>query len=124
LLVVITGRQLPSLAGNTQVFELKPLCDGEADELIIALHPGIDPEARRAVRLRCDGMPLYIEEVVAKLKEQPSDSGESADVHYTLYEMLLARLRSSTNALLLVQAAALIGSVVDGRVLSSVVDLD
>ena len=124
LLVVITGRQLPSLAGNTQVLELKPLCDTEADELIIALHPGIDPEARRAVRRRCDGMPLYIEEVVAKLKEQPSDSGESAEVPDTLYEMLLARLRSSTNALLVVEAAALIGSVVDGRLLSSVVDLD
>jgi class 3 adenylate cyclase/tetratricopeptide (TPR) repeat protein len=124
LLVVITGRQLPSLAGNTQVLELKPLCDTDADELIIALHPGIDPEARRAVRRRCDGMPLYIEEVVAKLKEQPSDSGESAEVPDTLYEMLLARLRSSTNALLVVEAAALIGSVVDGRLLSSVVDLD
>ena len=124
LLVVITGRQLPSLAGNTQVLELKPLCDTEADELIIALHPGIDPEARRAVRRRCDGMPLYIEEVVAKLKEQPSDSGESAEVPDTLYEMLLARLRSSTNALLVVEAAALIGSLVDGRLLSSVVDLD
>jgi class 3 adenylate cyclase len=124
LLVVITGRQLPSLAGNTQVLELKPLCDTEADELIIALHPGIDPEARRAVRRRCDGMPLYIEEVVAKLKEQPSDSGESSEVPDTLYEMLLARLRSSTNALLVVEAAALIGSVVDGRLLSSVVDLD
>jgi class 3 adenylate cyclase/tetratricopeptide (TPR) repeat protein len=124
LLVVITGRQLPSLAGNTQVLELKPLCDTEADELIIALHRGIDPEARRAVRRRCDGMPLYIEEVVAKLKEQPSDSGESSEVPDTLYEMLLARLRSSTNALLVVEAAALIGSVVDGRLLSSVVDLD
>ena len=114
----------PIVGGNTQVFELKPLCDAEADELIIALHPGIDHEARRAVRRRCDGMPLYIEEVVAKLKEQPSDSGESAEVPDTLYEMLLARLRSSTNALLVVEAAALIGSLVDGRLLSSVVDLD
>jgi hypothetical protein len=42
----------------------------------------------------------------------------------TLYEMLLARLRSSTNALLVIAAAALIGSLVDGRLLSSVVDLD
>ena len=124
LLVVITGRQLPSLAGNTQVFELKPLSDAEADELIVALHPGIGPDARRAVRRRCDGMPLYIEEVVAKLKEQPSDSGESAQVPDTLYETLFARVRSSTNALVVVEAAALIGSLVDGRLLSSVVDLD
>ena len=30
-----------------------------------------------AVRRRCDGVPLYIEEVVAKLKEQPSDAARS-----------------------------------------------
>jgi class 3 adenylate cyclase len=124
LLVVITGRELPSLPGRTQVFDVKPLSDREADKLILALHPDIRPDARRAVQKRCDGIPLYIEEVVAKLKEQPFDSGGSAQVPDTLYETLFARLRSSTNALLVVEAAALIGSVVDERLLLSVVDLD
>jgi tetratricopeptide (TPR) repeat protein len=41
-----------------------------------------------------------------------------------LYETLFARLRSSTDALIVVEAAALIGSLVDGRLLSDVVDLD
>jgi class 3 adenylate cyclase/tetratricopeptide (TPR) repeat protein len=124
LLVVITGRQLPPLTGTAEVFELKPLSDMEADELIIALHPEMPPDARRAVKTRCDGIPLYIEEVVAKLKEQPSDAADSAEVPDTLYEALFARLRSSPNALPVVEAAALIGSRIDQRLLSSVVDLD
>jgi tetratricopeptide (TPR) repeat protein len=76
------------------------------------------------VQERCDGVPLYIEEVVAKLKEQTSDSHDSTQVPDTLYETLFARLRSSTNALRVVEAAALIGSLVDARLLSSVVGLD
>jgi class 3 adenylate cyclase/tetratricopeptide (TPR) repeat protein len=121
LLVVMTGRQLPSLPGRTEVFDLKPLSDAEADKLILALDPGLGPDARRAVQERCDGIPLFIEEVVAKLKEQPSDAAES--VPDTLYEALFARLRSSTNALLVVEAAALIGSRFDRRLLSSVVEM-
>lgn len=126
LLVVITGRELPPLSGKTQVFDVKPLSVAEADKLILTLHPEINPDARRAVQQRCDGIPLYIEEVVAKLKEQPVDSGGPAQVPDTLYETLFARLRlrSGTNALLVVEAAALIGSLVDGRLLSSVVGLD
>ncbi len=42
----------------------------------------------------------------------------------TLYEALFARLRSSTNALFVVEAAALIGSRFDRRLLSSVVEMD
>jgi tetratricopeptide (TPR) repeat protein len=123
LLVVITGRQLPALPGNTEVFDLKPLSDAEADKLILALDPGMPPDAQRAVRDRCDGIPLFIEEVVAKLKEQSSDAAESALVPDTLYEALFARLRSSTDALFVIEAAALIGSRFDRRLLSSVVEL-
>jgi class 3 adenylate cyclase/tetratricopeptide (TPR) repeat protein len=125
LLVVMTGRQLPSLAEDrAKVFDLKPLSDSEADALILALEPGMDPHARRAVQERCDGIPLFIEEVVAKLKEQSSDAADSTQVPDTLYEALFARLRSSTNALYIVEAAALIGSRFDRRLLSSVVEMD
>jgi class 3 adenylate cyclase/tetratricopeptide (TPR) repeat protein len=124
LLVVITARQLPALSGTTRTFELTPLSDAEADKLILGLHPQLQPDARSAVKSRCDGIPLYIEEVVAKLKEHPSDAAQSAEVPDTLYEALFARLRSSKNALAIVEAAALIGSRVDQRLLSSVVDLD
>jgi class 3 adenylate cyclase/tetratricopeptide (TPR) repeat protein len=124
LLIVITGRELPLLHGKTQRFALKPLTDAEADKLIRALHPNMNPGARQAVQQRCDGIPLYIEEVVAKLREQSSDLGEMSQVPDSLYEALFARLDSSTSTLLVVEAAALIGSLVDRRLLSSVVDLD
>ena len=54
---------------NITTFHLNPLTDDEVDQLIVALHPDMTASARRAVRRRCDGVPLYIEEVVAKLKD-------------------------------------------------------
>lgn len=123
LLVVITGRSLPSLAGTAQ-FDLAPLSPADTDKLVLALHPDMAPDARSAVQERCDGIPLYIEEVVAKLKEQPSDLGQLSQVPDTLYETLFARLRSSPNTLPVVEAAALIGSRFDRKLLASVTDLD
>ena len=124
LMVVITGRMLPELPDTTTVFEVSPLSDADTDKLVRALHPDLKSEARNEVHKRCDGIPLYIEEVVAKLREQPRDSSQSAQVPDTLYETLFARLQSGTNALLVVEAAALIGSRFDRALLSSVVDLD
>ena len=86
--------------------------------------PGCDADrSRRAVRHRCDGVPLYIEEVVAKLKEHPSDGASSAGVPDTLYEALFARLRSSVNAVQVVEAAAIIGSRIERALLLSAVDM-
>ena len=123
-MVVITGRKLPSLGDTTTVFELKPLADADADALVLALHPELTAEARSVVRQRCDGIPLYIEEVVAKLKEQPADASHASEVPDTLYETLFARLRSGPNMLPVVGAAALIGSRFDRSLLSAVVDLE
>ncbi|BBZ00613.1 hypothetical protein MCHIJ_00500 [Mycolicibacterium chitae] len=69
--MLITDRELPTLAGDPDVLALRPLDDDEADQLIRALHPQLDNRARKKVRQRCDGIPLYIEEVVAKVREQP-----------------------------------------------------
>lgn len=125
LMVVITGRELPPLPdGSTRVFHIAPLTDSDADKLVLALHPEMTPTARLAVQKRCDGIPLYIEEVVAKLKEQPSDESQPAQVPDTLYETLFARLRSSPDTLPVVEAAALIGSRFDRTLLASVLDLD
>lgn len=126
VLVVITGREQASLpdSSRAEVFELKPLTDHQADELIIALHPDLDLQSRGAVRRRCDGIPLYIEEVVAKLKEQPTDEPRSFGVPDSLYETLFARLRSSDKAVLVVEAAAIIGRRVERGLLLSIVDLD
>jgi class 3 adenylate cyclase/tetratricopeptide (TPR) repeat protein len=124
LMVVITGRQLPQFGDETTVFQLEPLQAADSDELIRALHPDLTRKARDEVYTRCDGIPLYIEEVVAKLKEQPSDASRSVQVPDTLYEALFARLRSGKNALPVVEAAALIGSRFDRTLLCSVVGLD
>jgi class 3 adenylate cyclase/tetratricopeptide (TPR) repeat protein len=124
LMVVITGRKLPPLPDTTAVFDVTPLSDADTDKLVRALHPDLESEARNEVHKRCDGIPLYIEEVVAKLKEQLSDASQSAQVPDTLYETLFARLQSGKNTLPVLEAAALIGSRFDRALLSSVVDLD
>jgi len=122
LMVVMTGRKLPPLPDTTALFEVKALSDADTDKLVHALHPDLEREARSEVQKRCDGIPLYIEEVVAKLKEQPPGAGQSPQVPDTLYETLFARLRSGKDTLPVVEAAALIGSRFDRALLSSVVD--
>ena len=64
---------------------------------------------------RCDGVPFYIEQVVAGLTE--------TGVPEALYEPLFARLRASANVVPVVEAAAVIGRQVDRGLLRSVVDL-
>lgn len=125
VLVVMTGRDQASLpeGPNVEAFCLDPLTDDEADQLIVALHPEMTADARRAVRRRCDGVPLYIEEVVAKLKEQPTDASESKAVPDTLYEALFARLRSSADAVLVGEAAAVVGGRIERGLLLSILDL-
>ncbi|WP_375484617.1 adenylate/guanylate cyclase domain-containing protein, partial [uncultured Mycobacterium sp.] len=122
LLVVVTGREHAALPDSVRIFDLQPLTDEQADELILALDPAMTSNARGEVRHRCDGIPLYIEEVMAKVLEQQAGSGVT-QVPDTLYEALLARLPSDRNTVLVAQAAAVIGSVVDRDLLHSVVDL-
>jgi class 3 adenylate cyclase/tetratricopeptide (TPR) repeat protein len=123
LMLVVTGRSIPDLPGTTRTLDLEPLTDDATDELIAALHPEISSAARRTVQRRCDGIPLYIEEVVAKLKELPSDSAELAQVPDTLYEALIARLRSIKSAHQIVEAGALMRGRIDRDVVSAVVDV-
>jgi class 3 adenylate cyclase len=123
LLVVVNGRQLPAEIDCAQTYRLSPLSDEESDTLIQALHSELTPAARASVRQRCDGIPLYIEEVVAKLKDMSEATDESARVPDTLYEALMARLQSSRHAPLVVEAAALVGRHIDHRLLASAVQL-
>ena len=124
LLVVITARELESVPDGSRVFDLKALTDDESDALIAALGPELHSDARTAVRGRCDGIPLYIEEVVAKLKEQPSDASESPRVPDSIYEALFARLRSSEKAVRVVEAAAISGGRFDRNLLVAASEVD
>lgn len=125
LLVVLTARELRSLPDLPQlkVFELAPLTAAQTDELIAALNPGLSGAERSDVRRRCDGVPLYIEEVVAKLHEQPQDAVGWARVPDALYEPLFSRLRASSNTIQVVEAAATIGREFDRPMLDAALDM-
>jgi class 3 adenylate cyclase/tetratricopeptide (TPR) repeat protein len=117
LLVVMTGRPgewLPETWPH-KAFDLKPLTDEQTDELITALDPGLSADKRAAVSARCDGVPFYIEQVVAGISQ--------TGVPETLYEPLFTRLRASPKVVPVVEAAAVIGRHIDRRLLCSVVDL-
>ena len=120
LLVVFTGRDGPWLRSGWPVktFELAPLSDDESDALIDALKPAATAAQRTAVRIRCDGVPFYIEHVVAALDDIANDE----QVPEALYAPLFARLHARTDVLPVVQAAAVIGRSGDVGLLRTVVE--
>ena len=125
VMIVMTSRDhVPLPDGSAaEVFELGPLSGDATEKLITALHPDATATEKRAVKRRCDGVPLYIEEVVAKLRDRPSDTATMVGVPDTLYEALFARLRSSVSSVRVIEAAAIIGGRIERSLLSSAVDL-
>ena len=120
LLVVLTGREGDWLRTDwpTTLFELAPLSDEQSDALINALDPTVTEGQRTAVRNRCDGVPFYIEHVVAELDV----AGPGSGVPEALYEPLFARLHHPhTDVVPVVEAAAVIGRAGDLPLLRSVV---
>jgi class 3 adenylate cyclase/tetratricopeptide (TPR) repeat protein len=124
LLVVLTGRDIASLPNIAELktFQLAPLTPQETDELIIALDPKLSGDTRSEVARRCDGVPLYLEEVVTKLHEQPTDGARWVRVPDALYEPLFSRLRASDTTIQVVEAAATIGREFDQGLLQKVLD--
>jgi tetratricopeptide (TPR) repeat protein len=122
LLVVLTGREGQWLRTDWPVafFEITPLTDLESDALIDALDPTVTKAQRAAVRSRCDGVPFYIEHVVAGLDE----AGDENRVPEALYESLFAQLHTRTDVVPVVEAAAVIGRSGDVAQLHSVVGDD
>lgn len=128
VVLMVTTRdvdQLRTLAQSTGLttFELAPLSAAQTDELIDALHTGMSKQSRAEVHRRCDGVPLYIEEIVTKLDQQQDDSATWHRVPDALYEPLFARLRASKNAVQVVAAAAIVGREVDRGLLMAVLDM-
>jgi class 3 adenylate cyclase len=123
LLVVLTSRDGKAPPNHWQVeqFDLAPLTEEETDELVIALDPTVTDEELAAVRRRCDGVPFYIEQVLAALRMAPSEDGQVPDA---LYDPLFARLRAGDNVVPVVEAAAVIGRPIDRSLLLTVVDVD
>lgn len=125
LLVVLTARDPSPVRGmaHLETFDLAPLTAGETDQLVTALDPTLSGDERAEVQRRCDGVPLYIEEVVAKIHEQPTDAAGWARAPDALYEPLFSRLRASDTTIQVVEAAATIGREFDRGILASVVEL-
>ena len=120
LLVVLTGREAGWLRTDwpARTFDLAPLTDEQSDALIEALDPAVSAAQRAAVRNRCDGVPFYIEHVVAELNV----AGPGSGVPEALYEPLFARLHHPhTDVVPVVEAAAVIGRAGDLPLLRSVV---
>jgi class 3 adenylate cyclase/tetratricopeptide (TPR) repeat protein len=123
LLVVLTGREGDWLRTDWPViiFELAPLTDEQSDELINALEPSVTDPQRGAIRNRCDGVPFYIEHVVAGSEVV----GHGLQVPEALYEPLFARLHHpEADVVPVVEAAAVIGRAGDLPLLRSVVGSD
>lgn len=118
LLVVLTGREGPWLKADWPIacFELSPFSEEESNTLIDTLNPTVSDAQRSAVCRRCDGVPFYIEHVVAGLN---GAAGEE-QVPEALYEPLLARLHTRTDIVPVVEAAAVIGRSGDLALLRSV----
>ena len=119
LMVVVTGREDGWLQTDwpAMLFELTPLTGEQSDALIEALNPTVTEAQRAAVRDRCDGVPFYIEHVVAGLDV----ARHELEVPEALYEPLFARLHSRTDVVPVVEAAAVIGRGGDLALLRSVV---
>jgi class 3 adenylate cyclase len=126
VLIVMTSRQDVALPadGRAEVFDLKPLSDVDSENLITALYPGRTSKERDAVLRRCDGIPLYIEELVAKLRDRPLGAAAPTGVPDSLYEALFARLQSGTSAVRVVEAAAIIGGRIERGLLRAAVQMD
>ena len=123
LLVVVTTRDTAMLEPGWPVTlcELAPLTADQSDELIAALDSRVTEHQRALIRNRCDGVPFYIEQVVAELRDHPD---HVAPVPEMLYEPLRARLRGSPDVVRVAEAAAVIGRHGDRSLLAAVVGLD
>jgi class 3 adenylate cyclase len=118
---------------GVEVIELETFSEQDSGRLVDALCA--DTLVSAAIRLdvvaRSDGIPLYIEELVANVRQgvletvprgQVSDRSSGA-VPDLLYDLLAARLDSSTGIIPVATASAAIGRDVDRQLLQQVLDL-
>jgi hypothetical protein len=125
VLIALTGRDggLPP-GWPVKVFDLAPLTAEQSNELVMALDPTLTEQQRIQICERGDGVPFYLEQVVAELQLAPADQGNGTAVPERLYEPLLARLRASPAAVRVAEAAAVIGRRGGRSLLAAVADLD
>jgi tetratricopeptide (TPR) repeat protein len=130
VLVLATSRPEGSLFSGAEVMDLPPLSPSECDTIVEQLsEEKLTETQRNELVARSDGVPLYLEELVASLGHLPA-LGQSdvpmgpGDVPDNLYDLLMARLHGAEHDTQVATAAAAIGRTVDRDLLTAVTDLD
>jgi class 3 adenylate cyclase/tetratricopeptide (TPR) repeat protein len=132
-MMVITARPgVPPFAG-AEVIDLEPLSESESALLVdeLCAETALSPGDRRSLIARSDGIPLYIEELVAAARHgMPSSVPEEATVRPSgtvpdiLYDLLAARLSPHEEDIVpIASAAAVIGRDIDPHLLQSVLGM-
>ncbi|HXW33919.1 MAG TPA: adenylate/guanylate cyclase domain-containing protein [Acidimicrobiales bacterium] len=116
---------------GVEVIELEPFSEQDSGRLVDALcsEAPIAEDIRTDVVSRCDGIPLYIEELVVNVQQgveslsEKSNGRSSGRVPDLLYDLLAARLASPSDVIPVATASAVIGREVDRRLLQTVLDV-
>jgi hypothetical protein len=130
-IVIMTARPGYLPVTGVEVIDLEPLSEQESGRLvdILSAETPIDDALRREVIARGDGIPLFIEELLANVRQgvAPIEDGIPARTAGTvpdlLYDLIAARLASPADVLPVATAAAVMGRDIDRRVLEAVLDL-
>jgi class 3 adenylate cyclase/tetratricopeptide (TPR) repeat protein len=128
-LILMTARPEFHPPERAEIVELTPLSESDSGRLVDVLcaDTPIGADLRLEVVTRSDGIPLYIEELVASASrgaDYVPGGGEqrSAAVPDLLYDLLAARLHTSSNVIPVATASAVIGREVDRGLLHRVLD--
>jgi class 3 adenylate cyclase len=124
LLIVATSRTPEP--GAWETIELRPLTFGGRLELIDSLESGLPQEERLALATRSDGIPLFLEELVragAATADPDATAPVPGSVPGALYELLVARLYATPDALPVAATAAAAGQEVDRSLLAEAMSI-
>ena len=131
-MMVMTARPGVLPMAGAELIELAPLSEHDSALLVDVLGAGLvlSPEDRRSLVARSDGIPLYIEELVAAASHgvpsslQPENHvRSSSSVPDILYDLLAARLSAQADVVSIASAAAVIGRDVDPHLLQSILGI-
>ena len=119
LLLMTSRHDLDGLLSPFEAMEIGPLSSSETSELISQLLGDGDPAAVARIAERCDGVPLYAEELC--LRGQPDGSA----VPDTLEAVLMSRLDTlDGDSLAVAEAMAVVAAEVADDAIGELVDLE
>lgn len=109
MLTLLTSRPDVAWPHTRAVLDLPPLSDGQAMELAHQFDTALSAQALGQIVARCDGIPLYVEEM-ARMHAQSGAASQAMETSLSLQELLSARLDSKgPDAKATAQLAAALG---------------